>query len=118
MTSTSHPVLIETSIWITHLHRRNQVLQSAVTELIRSGQAVTCGAVVTELVSGESQSNAQERILTALGGLRYLECTYETWLNAGRVGAQLRAQGAGIPLPDLLIAALAIQHGCAIYTLD
>ncbi len=118
MTTGNLQVLIETSVWVTYLRRRSYLVREVVAQLSSSGRAVTCGVVLTELISGESEPDMQTRVLAALDGLQYLESSHETWLRAGRIGAQLRAHGASIPVPDLLIAALAMQHGCALYTLD
>ena len=42
----------------------------------------------------------------------------ETWRLAGEVLSSLEREGQGIPLPDALIAAIAIRNGLSVYSQD
>ncbi|MBI4311011.1 MAG: PIN domain-containing protein [Chloroflexi bacterium] len=118
MTTSAPSVLIETSAWVRYLRRRDPVVQNAVAGLVQSGRAVVCGTVLTELIGGERNPVNQERVRSLLQAARHIEFDEETWFRAGVLLAYLRQRGAAIPTPDALIAALALQHGCALYTLD
>ena len=50
--------------------------------------------------------------------LDYLEVDRDTWTLAGRIRRQLRQEGTLIGFADSITAALAIQHDCAVNTLD
>jgi predicted nucleic acid-binding protein len=54
----------------------------------------------------------------SLDALPFLETTRHTWINAGRLSFDLRQKGITIPTTDLIIASLAIENHCAIYSLD
>jgi predicted nucleic acid-binding protein len=59
-------------------------------------------------------------LVSALTGsaLPYLEATSSTWIRMGDLSAQLLRKEVALPLSDLLIAVLAIEHGCRVYSLD
>src|SRR5574337_1567487 len=59
-----------------------------------------------------------DTILSNLAGLRFLDTTFSTWKRAGELSASLRRKGVTLPVSDLIIGALAIEHGYPVYTLD
>ena len=50
--------------------------------------------------------------------LPFLETTLTTWIEAGRIGYSLRRKGLTIPTTDLIIASLALDNNCLVFTLD
>jgi predicted nucleic acid-binding protein len=48
----------------------------------------------------------------------YEEMTRETWIAAGRLGEELDRRGQRTPLGDRALAALCLERGLALYTLD
>ncbi len=40
------------------------------------------------------------------------------WIRAGNISAGLRRKGTTLPMSDLLIGALAIEHSLDVFTLD
>jgi predicted nucleic acid-binding protein len=60
------------------------------------------------------------KLVSALtsSALSYLEVTSSTWIRMGDLSAQLLRKGVTLPLSDLLIAVLAIEYGCRLYSLD
>jgi hypothetical protein len=44
--------------------------------------------------------------------------TAALWLDAGRLSTSLRKKGVTLPLSDILIAALALQHDLTVLTID
>lgn len=115
---TSQHVLIETSVWVEYIHGRDTALVDAVADLIRSRRAAICGVVMVELLPGIRNIRDRERTSSLFSGLNYYEYTYQTWYRPVHIADHLRSVGAIIPLGDLLIAAIALQNGCAVYTLD
>lgn len=57
-------------------------------------------------------------VVSKLSGLRFLETRFSTWKSAGELSASLRREGLTLPLSDLVIAALAFEHRCEVFTLD
>jgi len=53
-----------------------------------------------------------------LGALDYIEVTKNTWALAGDISNNLRQQGSMIPITDLIVASLAIEHGYELFTSD
>jgi predicted nucleic acid-binding protein len=58
------------------------------------------------------------RILAQVTALRFLESDFSAWRRTGELSASLRSVGATLPLSDVLIAALALEHNCQVFTLD
>jgi hypothetical protein len=71
-----------------------------------------------ELLAGVR--NTEERLLVQQGldGLDYYEMTERTWGLAGELSASLRAKGRTVPVSDCIVAALALEHDCAVLTAD
>ena len=70
------------------------------------------------LLQGCRTLSEREALSEALLALRYYEVTQATWLRTGNLSAQLLRKGVTLPLSDLIIAALAIEHDCRVYSLD
>ena len=53
-----------------------------------------------------------------MSALPYIEVSQNTWIEVGKTSFNLRRKGTTLPLTDILIAFLARENGCEIYTLD
>lgn len=76
------------------------------------------GVVLAELLQGCRSSEDVDTILSNLTGLRFLETTFSTWKRVGELSVSLRRKSVTLPLSDLIIGALAVEHGYRVYTLD
>lgn len=118
MSADLDPVLVDTSIWIELLRHSGAPLRPFLDQLISEDRARLCLAVVAELIQGATTS----KDLGAADGLRetipMLEADNTIWLKAGGLGRRLRAAGVQVGLLDCYLAALAMEHGCAILSLD
>lgn len=76
------------------------------------------GVVLAELLQGCRTPKEADSIFSKLAGLRFLETNFSTWKRTGQLSASLRRKGVTLPLSDFIIAALAIEHHCEVYTLD
>ncbi len=85
---------------------------------IASDSVYACGPVLYELVQGARSEKERASLTSALGALPYLEMTEALWVKAGQLSATLRKTGKTVPLSDILIAALAIEHGLSVMTAD
>lgn len=118
MQSKRDTILLDTSVWIEYLRGRNLAVKGVVTAIVQSGRASICGVVLAELLAGTRSPSDQERLALLFRGLDYLELDRGGWVSAGTLAASLRAAGITLPMADLLIATLALQHSCALYSLD
>lgn len=111
-------VIADTSVWIEYFKGGHAPARTALRDLIRATQAVLVGVVLAELLQGCRSSKEADTILSKLAGLRFLETKFSTWQSAGELSASLRRKGTTLPLSDLIIAALALEHRCEVFTLD
>lgn len=111
-------VVADTSVWIEYFKGGHEPARAALRDLIRAEQAALVGMVLAELLQGSRSSKETDALLSKLAGLPFLETSFSTWRRTGELSASLRRKGITLPLSDLVIAALALEHGCQVYTLD
>lgn len=98
--------------------------EEALAVLQRSVRIYIPFIVLAELRSGflcGNRSNANERHLTVFLNSERVEALYpeeNTTHHFAQVFAQLRLQGTPIPVNDIWIAALAVQHDLLLYSRD
>src|SRR5207244_162057 len=86
--------------------------------LIDLDRLVLVGVVLAELIQGCRTAKEAEAMTSRLAGLRFIETAFSTWRRAGEVSFGLRRKGITLPLSDLVIAALAVEHRLDVYSLD
>ncbi|ULA65259.1 MAG: Ribonuclease VapC [Nitrospira sp.] len=111
-------VIADTSVWIPFFNRPDSPEKTALDLLIDADEAVLVGVVLAELLQGCRIPSERTVLSDALLALRYYEVTSATWIRTGDLSAQLLRKGVTLPLSDLLIAALALEHDCRVYSLD
>ncbi len=111
-------VIVDTSVWIEYFNRPQSVEKHAVDALIDTDRLVLTGVVLAELLQGCRTSREADAILLHLRALRFLEMTFASWRRTGELSSALRQRGITLPLSDLIVAALAQEHGCSVFTLD
>ena len=75
------------------------------------------GIVVSEILQGVTRD--VEKIEHSLAFWDLLEPTgFETYRNAAAIFRQARSRGVTVTTTDALIAAIALQHGAEVFTLD
>ena len=111
-------VIADTSVWIPFFNRQHSREKAALDLLIDADDVALVGVVLAELLQGCRTPSERETLSEALSALPYLEVTASTWIRTGDLSAQLLRKGVTLPLSDLLIAALALEHGCHVYSLD
>ena len=111
-------VIVDTSVWLQFL-RSNDLTVRAEMDLLRAkGEIHVVGVVVAEILQGARSRQELEQLEDRLAAFPYLPDTAETWTRVGNLSFQLRLLGNPVPMVDVLIAALAIENGCSVYTLD
>lgn len=111
-------VIVDTSVWIEYFKGGHEPARAALRDLIRAEQAALVGVVLAELLQGCRTPKEADTVLSKLAGLRFLETNFTTWKRTGELSASLRRKGITLPLSDLIIAALALEHHCQVYALD
>jgi hypothetical protein len=111
-------VIADTSVWIPFFNRPDSPEKAALDLLIDADDVVLVGVVLAELLQGCRAPSERDSLSDALQALPYYEVARSTWLQAGDLSAHLLRKGVTLPLSDLLIAALAIERDCLVYSLD
>ena len=113
-------VLLDTSAYSAILRGHQPVL-----DVLRRSRTVAVSAVVLgELYSGFragnrwSENTAQLAQFLSKPSVRVLDVTEETALRYAEVDVYLRKKGRPIPRNDVWIAAVALEHGLQLLTLD
>jgi tRNA(fMet)-specific endonuclease VapC len=111
-------VLVDTSIWIEYFNHRRSQSGEAVEDLLRKGRVIITGIVLTELLQGARLKSEFDAILESILALPFLDATLNTWVEAGRISYSLRKRGVTVPTTDVIIASLAIERQCLLFSLD
>lgn len=111
-------VIIDTSVWVDYFKGRKSKIVEETRKLIVSNRAVLTGISLAELLIGTRDGVQRGLLIDALTALDYIEVNDTVWIKAGELGAELNQKGITVPLTDLLIAALSVQHKCEIFTAD
>jgi predicted nucleic acid-binding protein len=109
-------IAVDTSVWIDFFRGRSPVTQKLSVLLDRDEVALPVSAKI-EILSGARRSETPRlaRLLSALPILYPTENLWklvEEWVVAGTAAGQRFGVG------DLLVAALAVENGCTLWSLD
>jgi len=86
--------------------------------LIDADRLALVGVVLAELLQGCRTLKEAETIVFTLTGLRFLETSFSSWRRCAELSFALRRKGVTLPLSDLIIAALAIEHQAELHSTD
>lgn len=112
------PRLIDTSVWIRSDRKGHDVLRDRLKELLMAGFVSICWPIRAELLIGVKTPERWTSLDEQLAALEQVSITDVTWSRAARLGHELARKGQSVPLPDLLIATTALQHGLTLWTVD
>jgi len=110
-------VIVDTSALIDFL-KDKMPHAATVATLINSKRIRTTGIIMAELLQGARTATEEAYVIELLEGIPTMEVTSALWMNAGRLSCSLRRKGVTLPLSDIAIASLAIEHNLSIFTLD
>ncbi len=111
-------VIADTNVWINSIRVPGSMIAYELGRLLRGNQIVMVGVVLSELLQGSRSRREFDELRLTIDSLPFLNASQDMWVEAGRLGMDLRRLGAPIPLTDLVIAAQAIEGDHEIYTLD
>ena len=110
-------ILADTSVWIEFFKSRSAT-GDALEKMIKEHSVWTCGIVLFELIKGVKSETEKIMVLDTMLGLEYTEMSPPLWQKAGEIAAALKKEGKNLPMSDIFIASLAIEHNLQIFTLD
>lgn len=114
---TEDGVIVDTSVLIAFF-RGDTKIADKVSSLLQDNRVITTGIIIAELLQGMKDMKEEKNISDILASTSPLEITTDLWIKAGKVTLSLRRKGINLPLTDVAIAALAIEHDIRIFTLD
>ena len=111
-------VLVDTSIWIEYFNKPDSRAGESLENLLKESRVFCAGVVLTELLQGAKIEREFKLILESVTALPFLETKLTNWIDAGRISFSLRKKGITIPVTDIILASLALESHCLIFTLD
>ena len=111
-------VLVDTSVWIKAGRRDGDLaVKVALESLLEAYEATWCGVVKLEFV-GRVRAEQRPKLEFFFSTIPYRAITEKTWSAAKKLGWKLRDAGVTVPNNDILLAALAIEAMCRLYSTD
>lgn len=111
-------IIPDTCAWIDFLRGGQTPLAAALEQALLHGEVLTCGVVLFELLQGIKSPLEESLVQNALLALPHLEMTRNLWIKAGQLSSKLCSKGQILPLSDIIIATLALEHNCTVLTID
>ena len=111
-------VLADTSVWINFFNLPDSAEKHAVDSLIDADSIAITGVVLTEILQGCRGKKDFAIVKELLLALPWLETTQSVWIKAGDISSTLLRRGITLPIPDLILAATAIEYKCRLFSLD
>ena len=110
-------LLPDSSFYITCARNHQDPFQKLVTRA-EDWEFVTCGVVVAEVTRGRADPFVLRKFRERFAVMVYLPTTNRVWERATQLAWSLDRQGVILPLPDLLIAATALEVDATVLTFD
>ena len=111
-------VIPDSDIWIDYLQHAHSPSAIALGGLIEADDASLTGIVAAEVLRGARNSERRLAVEEMFSAVPYVEMTYDAWIKASEIARDLDAQGTPVPLPDVIVAALATVTGHEVFTRD
>ncbi len=111
-------VIVDTSIWVTALRKRDSFERTYLAQLVTQARAAIVGLVLGEVLRGSRSQSDFDELLDELSGCEFIGSSEETWREAGQIMLDLRLKGEAIPFQDAIIAAHGLVSGHEIYSSD
>ena len=110
-------ILADTSVWIEFFKKESEI-GDKLSSLLAEGSVTICGIVIFELLQGIKSDKEKSIILNAISELPYIEMDSSLWQKSAMLAASLRRKGITLPLSDVIIASIVLEHNLSIFTLD
>ena len=110
-------ICVDTSVWVTALRDRDSTAGVHLDDLLDRDEVALPVPVRVEILSGVSRAQ-EPRLRRALSGLPVLLPTDVTWDRIDNWVRLAGGQGHRFGVGDLLIGAIAADHGFSVWSLD
>ena len=111
-------IIADTSVWIPFFNRPASAEKRELDRLIDADEVAMVGIVFAELLQGCRSPRDREEIKDALSSLPHFETTRAVWIRVDDLSASLLRRGITLPLSDLVVAVVALENRCRVYSLD
>ena len=111
-------VLVDTCIWVPFFNRPQSPEKRVISDLLDEDRVALVGPILAEILQGFRRDEQADWVASELRGVRYIDIVWDDWRAAARLGRRLVARGHTLPLTDLAIAAVAMNHNAAVYSSD
>ncbi len=111
-------VVVDTSVWVQFLRVKSSPEHLELARLLRQRKVAMVGPVLAEVIQGAKDRREFDHLSELLQKLPYVDESQGTWSRVGTLAHILRQRGRSVAMIDLVIAALAIENDCSVYTLD
>ncbi len=105
-------------MWIAHFRDPAVPFGSVLKDLVDGELAAVAGPVVYEVLQGTRTPQEFDTTREILQNLPWLPAQSNTWVAAAGMSAGLRRRGVTLPMTDILLATLARENQCRIWSLD
>jgi len=109
-------VIVDTSVFVSFLRGNENAYP--VKNLLEEDRVYITGIIIAELIQGLKNTKEEDYLIDLLRALNIIEITTDMWIKAGKLSLELRRKGIDIPLTDIAIGTLALEHNMHIYTFD
>ncbi|MFQ5949227.1 MAG: PIN domain-containing protein [Nitrospiria bacterium] len=111
-------VIADTSIWIAFFNRPHSVEKRTLDALIDTDGVAIVGVVLAELLQGCRTQKERHEVRDTILALPYFEMTQALWIRVGETASSLLRRGVTLPMPDLIVAVVAVEQQFQVYSLD
>jgi predicted nucleic acid-binding protein len=111
-------IIVDTSVWIEFFRDEKSSISIHLQGLLRSGRVALTGMVLAEILQGVKGVREAALVKRSMEPLFFMEANREVWQTAGEMSAAVRRKGLTIPLSDILIASVALNKDCEVFTTD
>ena len=111
-------VIVDTSCWSEYFNRPESKEARVVKTLLEEDRVMIAGVIIAEILQGAREKKEFQTLKESLITLPFLQETSQSWEDVGKLSFEIRKKGLIIPLTDCLIAVLAKEEDCSVFTLD
>ena len=111
-------VIVDSTVWIQYLRKPDTRVGQEFQKLMESDELAVVGMVIAEVLQGAHGEKEFAQLFSWFDSFPYLDASKNTWEMVGKIAMELRVRGKLTPMSDLIIAAIALENNCQVFTLD